>query len=235
MKTMARHESLGSTPSEKQENKLIEAEAIRRAQQGDEHAFEYLYKSHCKRVFGICYRMLRDRSDAEDVTQQVFLGLFRKIGTFRGDACFSTWLHRVTFNAALMHLRKRKPEEIYPDSSATSADSESLYELSAEDTSIVGTVDRLNLTRAIQQLAPGYKRLFLLHDVMGYEHREIAELVGCSVGCSKSQVFKARRRLRVFLQGQAEQLSATESHDGEEGWDETREDSLEPSPAYACS
>lgn len=235
MKTMERRESLSSTPSDKQEAKLIEAEAIRRAQQGNEEAFEYLYKTHCKRVFGICYRMLRDRSDAEDVTQQVFLGVFRKIGTFRGDACFSTWLHRVTFNAALMHMRKRKPEEIHPESTADSTDSEGAYELSAEDVSIVGTLDRLNLTRAVQQLPPGYKRLFLLHDVMGYEHREISKLIGCSVGCSKSQVFKARRRLRVFLEGEGGQRNAAESVDGQQDRDFTREAAQEISPAYACS
>jgi RNA polymerase sigma factor (sigma-70 family) len=88
-------------------HELTIAEAIRRAQDGDANAFEYLYNSHCKRVYGICLRMLKDRSDAEDLTQQVFLRVFQKIGTFRGDSCFSTWLHRVTVNAVLMHLRKK--------------------------------------------------------------------------------------------------------------------------------
>jgi len=190
------------------------AEAIRRAQDGDANAFEYLYNSHCKRVYGICLRMLKDRSDAEDLTQQVFLRVFQKIGTFRGDSCFSTWLHRVTVNAVLMHLRKKRPQEIHlEDRNPAFADSDGPHEFRAGDVSMPDAIERLNLSRAIRKLPAGYKRLFLLHDVMGYEHGEIAELVGCSVGCSKSQVHKARKRLRQFLhlqsvQGEAEVVSA---------------------------
>src|SRR5215468_2937612 len=87
---------------------LSEPEAILRAKDGDASAFEYLYKAHSKRVFSICLRMLKNTSEAEDLTQQVFLRLFRKIGTFRGDSSLSTWLHRVTVNAVLMHLRQKK-------------------------------------------------------------------------------------------------------------------------------
>ena len=190
------------------------AEAIRRAQDGDRDAFEYLYHSHCRRVYGICLRILRDKSDAEDLTQQVFLRVFQKIGTFRGDSCFSTWLHRVTVNAVLMHLRKKRPQELHlDDQDSAPADSEGPRESCADGVSAPDTIERLNLSRAIHKLPKGYKRLFLLHDVMGYEHGEIAELVGCSVGCSKSQVHKARKRLRKFLQpqsvqGEAEAVSA---------------------------
>lgn len=191
------------TSTEEPKRELPVAEAIRHAQNGDANAFEYLYNSHCKRVYGICLRMLRDRSEAEDLTQQVFLRVFQKIGTFRGDSCFSTWLHRVTVNAVLMHLRKKRPQELHLDNpNPTPADSEGPHEFGAEDISIPDTIERLNLSRAIRKLPPGYRKLFLLHDVMGYEHGEIAQLVGCSVGCSKSQVHKARKRLRHLLQGQ---------------------------------
>lgn len=205
---------MSGTFIEEPKQDLTIAEAIRRAQLGDADAFAYLYNSHCKRVYGICLRMLRDRSDAEDLTQQVFLRVFQKIGTFRGDSCFSTWLHRVTVNAVLMHLRKKRPQELHlDDQNSASADSEGPRESRADGVSEPDTIERLNLSRAIRKLPAGYKRLFLLHDVMGYQHGEIAELVGCSVGCSKSQVHKARKRLRQFLQpqsvqGEAEAVSA---------------------------
>ena len=184
-------------------------EAIRRAQEGDAAAFEYLYKANSKRVYSLCLRMLRNTSDAEDLTQQIFLGVFRKIGTFRGDACFSTWVHRVAVNAVLMHLRRKKPDEIDARrSNPNDGNADASQEFGASDTSMLGAIDRLNLARAIGRLPAGYKRLFLLHDVMGYQHNEIAKLVGCSIGCSKSQVHKARKRLQHLLRG--EQLQARE-------------------------
>ena len=188
---------------EEPKQKLPMAEAIRRAQDGDANAFEYLYNSHCKRVYGICLRMLRNKSDAEDLTQQVFLRVFQKIRSFRGDSFFSTWLHRVTVNAVLMHLRRKRPQELHlDDQNPAPTDSEGPHESGPDDVSMPDTIERLNLSRAIRKLPAGYKRLLLLHDVMGYKHGEIAELVGCSVGCSKSQVHKARKRLRQFLQPQ---------------------------------
>ena len=184
-------------------------EAIRRAQEGDAAAFEYLYKANSKRVYSLCLRMFRNTSDAEDLTQQIFLGVFRKIGTFRGDACFSTWLHRVAVNAVLMHLRRKKPDEIdVHRSNPDGANVDASQECGVSDTSMLGVIERLNLARAIGRLPAGYKRLFLLHDVMGYQHNEIAKLVGCSIGCSKSQVHKARKRLQHLLRG--EQLQARE-------------------------
>lgn len=179
-----------------------EPEAIRCAQQGDAAAFEYLYGAHGKHVYSVCLRMLKNQADAEDLTQQVFLLLFRKIGTFRGDSSFSTWLHRVAVNSVLMHLRQRKPTELQKNSSSSvSADGEPVPEVGPGDTSMIGAVERLNLVRAIRRLAPGYRRLLLLHDVSGFRHNEIAKIVGCSVGCSKSQVHKARKRLRTLLEG----------------------------------
>jgi RNA polymerase sigma-70 factor (ECF subfamily) len=180
-----------------------ESEAIARAQQGDAASFERLYKAHCKHVYCLCLRMLKNTAEAEDLTQQVFLQLFRKIATFRGDSSFSTWLHRISVNAVLMHLRRKRPAdgqiESLDDSAAGSVDSDQLADAS---TGAPGVIDSLNLKRAIRLLPAGYKRFFLLHDVMGYQHREIAAQLGCSVGCSKSQLHKARKSLRRLLQGE---------------------------------
>ena len=198
------------TFSEEPKPELTEPDAIRRAQDGDALAFEYLYKSHSRRVYGLCLRMLKNTSEAEDLTQQVFLRLFCKIGTFRGDSAFSTWLHRVTVNAVLMHLRRRKSTEVLAESSEPAAvPGDDPRELGSGDTSMLRAIDRLNLMSAIRKLPAGYKRLFLLHDVMGYMHSEIASLVGCSVGCSKSQVHKARKRLRSLLYGERWEADVT--------------------------
>jgi RNA polymerase sigma factor (sigma-70 family) len=109
------------TLTQEPRRELTEPEAIRRAQDGDATAFEYLYKSHSKRVYSLCLQMLKNTSDAEDLTQQIFLRLFRKIGTFRRDSRFSTWLHRVAVNAVLMHLRRKRPAEIHPGGSNQAA------------------------------------------------------------------------------------------------------------------
>jgi RNA polymerase sigma-70 factor (ECF subfamily) len=190
---------------------LTEPEAIRLAQDGDPAGFEYLYKFHSRRVYSICMRILKNTSDAEDLTQQVFLRLFRKIGTFRGDSGFSTWLHRVTVNAVLMHLRRRKQIEIPTFSSDRArVDGDEPREFGSGDPSMLGAIERLNLMRAIHQLPFGYKRFFLLHHFIGFKHNEIARLLSCSVGCSKSQVHKARKRLQRLLRtGQTENTAAS--------------------------
>ncbi len=180
-----------------------EGEAITRAQCGDATAFEFLYKAHSRRVYSVCLRMTRNPAEAEDLSQQAFLQVFRKIGTFRGESGFSTWLHRVTVNIVLMHLRRKKPTEIlFEDLDRTSSDGEGRHEHGASDTSMLGAIERLNLKRAIRKLPSGYKRFFLLYDVLGYQHHEIAGFLGCSTGCSKSQLHKARKRLRRLLQGE---------------------------------
>ncbi len=183
------------------ESSLSEAEAIREAKNGDAEAFEYLYRAHCKRVYGLCLRMIKNPAEAEDLTQQAFFQVYRKIGTFRGESGFSTWLYRVTANIVLMHLRRKKPMEIpAEDLDRGNPNGEGSRDHGACDTSMLGAVERLNIKRAIRNLPPGYKKLFLLHDVFGYEHNEIARLLGCSTGCSKSQLHKARKRLRRILQ-----------------------------------
>jgi RNA polymerase sigma-70 factor, ECF subfamily len=188
-----------------------ESDAITRAQRRDAASFESLYKAHCQHVYHLCLRMLKNVAEAQDLTQQVFLQVFRKIGTFRGDSCFSTWLHRISVNAVLMHLRRKRPAQHLIESldgdGTRVADQ---IDLTRTGTSAPDVIDKLNLKRAIRQLPDGYKRFFLLHDVLGYQHAEIAVLLGCSTGCSKSQLHKARKSLRRLLggkQGQAEQES----------------------------
>jgi RNA polymerase sigma-70 factor (ECF subfamily) len=189
--------------TKKPESEMTEAEAIKRAKQGDAAAFECLYKANSTHVYSVCLRMIRNPAEAEDLTQQAFLQLYRKIGTFRGESSFSTWLHRVTVNIVLMHLRRRKPTEILSDDlERDSSKGQGSGEPGMSDTSMLGAIERLNLKRAIRKLPSGYQQQFLLYDVFGYEHNEIAKLLGCSVGCSKSQLHKARKRLRRLLEGE---------------------------------
>jgi RNA polymerase sigma-70 factor, ECF subfamily len=182
-------------------SEVPESEAIRLAQQGDPAAFEILYREHSRRVFGICLRMAGDRSEAEDLTQETFLTIFRKIQSFRGDSAFATWLHRVTVNTVLMRFRKKGPEanSLDQQNDRDEDDFKAPLQLGERDLQLSGTIDRLNLERAINQLPPGCKTMFVLHDVEGYRHEEIAAISGCSVGNSKSQLHKARVRLRKIL------------------------------------
>ena len=178
---------------------LSEAEAIERAKQGDAEAFEVLYHLHKRRVYSLCLRMTTNTAEAEDLTQEAFLQLFRKIGTFRGESAFSTWLHRMAVNVVLMRLRK-KGLPLVPLEETFEADEETpKKELGAQDAALTGSIDRLQLQRSIEALPPGYRTIFVLHDVEGYEHNEIAEMVGCSIGNSKSQLHKARMKLRDLL------------------------------------
>src|ERR1700682_2135580 len=181
---------------------LTEAEAIRLAQAGDAAAFEFLYRLHGRRVYALCLRMVGNPSDAEDLMQEAFLQLFRKIGTFRGESAFSTWLHRMTVNVVLMRLRK-KTLPVASLEETTEPDEETggpRKDIGAPDLLLTGAGDCVNLERSIEKLPPGYRTVFMLHDVQGYEHNEIADIMGCSVGNSKSQLHKARTRLRDLLQ-----------------------------------
>jgi len=191
---------------------LTESEAIRRAQAGDASAFEHLYQLHSRRVYALCLRMVGNPADAEDLMQEAFLQLFRKIATFRGESAFSTWLHRMTVNVVLMRLRKKSlpaaslEETTEPDDETGGP----RKDIGAPDLRLSGAVDRVNLERSIEKLPPGYRTIFVLHDVQGYEHNEIADIMGCSVGNSKSQLHKARTRLRELLQEEARSLARQE-------------------------
>jgi RNA polymerase sigma-70 factor, ECF subfamily len=176
-------------------------ETIIRAQLGDAEAFEKLYQLHSGRVYALCLRMIGDPVDAEDLTQEAFLQLFRKIHTFRGESAFSSWLYRLTANVVLMRFRKRKPCTASLDELTSTRDGNEhpVLEIGAPDLNLAGIFDRVKIHDALAQLPAGYKSMFVLHDVHGYEHNEIARLLGCSIGNSKSQLHKARKRLRHLL------------------------------------
>jgi RNA polymerase sigma-70 factor, ECF subfamily len=186
-------------PRKRQANGLTEADAIERAKQGDAEAFEFLYGLHKRRVYSLCLRMTSNAAEAEDLTQEAFLQLFRKIGTFRGESAFSTWLHRMAVNVVLMQLRKKSLPVVPLEDTLETEEESPKKEPGAPDLRLAGAVDRLQLQRAIDHLPPGYRTIFVLHDVEGFEHNEIADMVGCSIGNSKSQLHKARLKLRDFL------------------------------------
>jgi RNA polymerase sigma-70 factor (ECF subfamily) len=186
-----KHRALTLVPSE--------AEAIERAKQGDAEAFALLYGLHKRRVYSLCLRMTANSAKAEDLTQEAFLQLFRKIGTFRGESAFSTWLHRMAVNVVLMQLRKKSLPVVPLEETLENEEEAPRKELGAQDPVLSGSIDRLRLQRAMEALPPGYQRIFVLHDVEGYEHNEIAAMGGCSIGNSKSQLHKARMKLRESL------------------------------------
>jgi len=145
--------------------------------------------------------MTGNTAEAEDLAQEAFLQLFRKIGTFRGESAFSTWLHRLSVNVVLMHLRRKSlPETPLEEFTEPSQEDGPRREIGARDQTLAGSIDRVNLERAIERLPPGYRTIFVLHDMEGYEHNEIAGMMGCSIGNSKSQLHKARMKLRDLLQ-----------------------------------
>jgi RNA polymerase sigma-70 factor (ECF subfamily) len=188
--------STNKTPATKA---ATEAQLIARAQRGDEEAFAALFEAHKRRVYSLCLRMTGNTAEAEDLTQEAFLQLFRKISTFRGESAFSTWLHRLAVNVVLMHLRKKGLQQISLDEVDTSQDEPVKRDYGSDDQRLIGSVDRIGLQKAIGDLPPGYRAVFVLHDVEGYEHNEIAEIMKCSVGNSKSQLHKARMKLRDRL------------------------------------
>jgi RNA polymerase sigma-70 factor (ECF subfamily) len=186
-----------------------EAEAIAAAQAGDEKAFETLYALHKRRVYSLCLRMLGNVAAAEDLTQDAFLQLYRKIGTFRGDSAFSTWLHRLAVNVVLMHLRKKGlPQISLEEALEPSQDDGPRKDFGDRDLQLSGSIDRVTLERAVDDLPPGYRLVFVLHDVEGYEHNEIADMLSCSIGNSKSQLHKARMKLRDLLRAGQRKESA---------------------------
>jgi RNA polymerase sigma-70 factor (ECF subfamily) len=187
-------------PRQKPGTELSEAEAIERAKQGDAEAFQVLYEKHKRRVYSLCLRMTANTAEAEDLAQEAFLQLYRKIGTFRGESAFSTWLHRLSVNVVLMHLRKKSlPVVSLEETTQGGEDDTPKKDFGAEDLALAGSIDRLQLQKAVDDLPPGYRTIFVLHDVEGYEHNEIATIVGCSIGNSKSQLHKARMKLRDLL------------------------------------
>jgi len=179
--------------------KATDYQLAQRSAEGDMTAFQELYERHNRRVYSLCLRMTANPTEAEDLAQEVFIQLFRKIGSFRGESAFTTWLHRLTVNQVLMHFRKRgvRLEQ-------TTEEGEVPVQIvkGTENPNAMPVVDRIALDKAIAQLPPGYRTVFTLHDIEGHEHEEIARMLGCSVGTSKSQLHKARMKLRGLLRQQ---------------------------------
>ena len=168
----------------------------RMAAAGNIAAFEMIYERYHRRTYSLTLRMTSSQTEAEDLTQEVFIQLFRKIGSFRGDSAFSTWLHRLTVNQVLMHFRRRSVKN-----ERTSDDGE-MPEQTVRGTANpnkMPVIDRIALKNAIAELPNGYRNVFILHDIEGFEHEEVANLMGISVGTSKSQLHKARLKLRGLL------------------------------------
>ncbi len=174
---------------------------IELAQNGDANAFEKLYAAHKRRVYGTCVRMTRGNTSlAEDLTQEVFMQVYRKMQSFRGESAFSTWLHRVTVNAVLMRLRKPVvPEVSLEEFQPEQEEAAPKADFGSYDLRLEGVIDRARLERAIDELPDGYHMIFVLHDIYGFDHGEIAGILGCSAGTSKSQLHKARISIRRLL------------------------------------
>src|SRR5258708_16036466 len=185
-------------------------ELVKRGQEGDPEASAALFHAHKARVYSICVRMTNNTAQAEDLTQDAFLQVFRKLSTFKGNSALSTWLYRIAVNTVLMHFRKKALRQISLDEPYSQDAKTVRREYGSRDDRLTGCVDRIALARAITELPVGYRTIFLLHEVEGYEHQEIAELLNCSVGNSKSQLHKAKLRIReVLLRTQQEGGTAT--------------------------
>ncbi len=176
-----------------------DAELIRMAKEGNPDAFAALFNAHKSKVYSICLRMTGNTAEAEDLMQDAFLQVFRKLASFRGDSALSTWLYRVTVNTVLMHFRKKGLHQVSLDAPVNRDNGTQKREHGKVDDRLSGSVNRIDLTRAMKELPTGYRTIFVLHEVKGYEHHEIANLLRCSVGNSKSQLHKAKTRMRELL------------------------------------
>ena len=169
---------------------------VERCRRGELGAFEEVYRTHSRRLYGVTLRMLGNPADAEDMLQEIFLAAHRKLDSFRGESALGTWLYRLAVNLCLDYLRSRTGRAV----SVTDALDD---EPTLSDTGSRGlaerAVTRIDLERAMAQLPEGCRTAFVLHDVQGLEHREVGEIMGIAEGTSKSQVHKARMRLRALL------------------------------------
>jgi RNA polymerase sigma-70 factor, ECF subfamily len=184
---------------------MTEAEVIAKAQAGNVECFEALYARHKQRVFSLCLHMTANYAQAEDLTQEVFLQLYRKIASFRGESAFSTWLHRLSVNMVLMNFRKKGLAEVSLEQTLEmQQDYGPTKDIGIRDNLLQGAIDRITLEQSLRGLAPGYRTTLVLHDIEGYEHSEIARILGCSIGNSKSQLHRARKKLRTLPSARSE-------------------------------
>ncbi|HEY0100641.1 MAG TPA: RNA polymerase sigma factor [Pyrinomonadaceae bacterium] len=193
---LAADENRATPAPEDEKYRASDYALARQAASGDLDAFEEIYRRHAQRMYGVCLRMTGNAAEAEDLTQDVFVHIFRKLGAFRGESALTTWLHRVAVNQVLMHFRKRRSR---PESITADGDMPPEVERGTVDPNRMPVIDRIALDEAVAQLPPGYRTVFVLHDVEGYEHREIAQMLGMAVGTSKSQLHKARMKLRSLI------------------------------------
>jgi RNA polymerase sigma-70 factor, ECF subfamily len=184
----------GGTPTGRDQDRAL----VERCRQGDLGAFEELYRVHSGRLFSLMCRMVGNPADAEDLLQDVFLAAHRKLDTFRGDSALGTWLYRLATNLCLDYLRSRAART---SQVTDSLDDEPWIPDAGSRSLAERTVNKMDLERALALLPDGCRAAFVLHDVEGLEHGEVAEVLGIAEGTSKSQVHKARRRLRVLLSG----------------------------------
>lgn len=199
-----------------------DGKVVKRAQGGDVEAFASIFEEHKGRIYSVCLRMTNNAAEAEDLTQDAFIQVFRKLATFRGDSTLATWLYRVAVNTVLMHFRKKELRPASLDDPETLGPKGSRYEYGVRDDSLAGCLDRITLARVITQLPDGYRTVYLLHEVQGYKHQEIAGLLECSMGNSKSQLHKAKLRIRELLgtrheDGKGKDIAHT-LHDGVDSW-----------------
>jgi len=166
---------------------------VRRARDGDETAFRELYHEHAGRIYALCLRLTGDAGAAEERTQDAFVRAWERLATFRGESAFGTWLHRLTVNVVLMERRgsRRRERRVAP------ASDDPVFERAP---AAPAGADRLDLERAIALLPAGAREVFVLFDVEGYSHEEIAGMCGIAIGTSKAQLFRARRLLREMLE-----------------------------------
>ena len=199
--------------------RTADADLVARCRQGDASAFEELYRQHATRLFNLAYRMLGNTADAEDLLQEIFLLAHRKLGSFKGQSALGTWLYRLATNLCLDHLRSKAARTAQATSSLDQdAPSGRRFEPAAPAGAPVTSLD---LERAIARLPEGCRAAFVLHDVEGLEHQEVAAALGIAEGTSKSQVHKARLRLRAALRGPERPAAARPTVDAAEpriGW-----------------
>jgi RNA polymerase sigma-70 factor (ECF subfamily) len=172
--------------------RAAEAQLVERCLNGDLTAFEDVYRQHSTRLYNLAFRMVGNAADADDLLQEIFLTAYRKLDTFRGASALGTWLYRLGMNVCLDRLRSKAVRQ----DQATDALDERIGH-GAHETSL--TINRLDLERAIRSLPDGSRAAFLLHDVEGFDHQEVGRILGIAEGTSKSQVHKARLRIREFL------------------------------------
>jgi RNA polymerase sigma-70 factor (ECF subfamily) len=187
------------TPSDRTEANRLDRDIVQRCRRGEPGAFEELYGRHGSRLYTVAYRMTGSAADAEDLVQDIFLQVYRRLDSYRGEAALGTWLHRLAVNACLDFVRskqgrRQRVTDAVEDLDALEAPATGPWRAGA-------ALERLDLERAVAQLPPSYRRVFLLHDVEGLEHHEIGEALGIAEGTSKSLLFKARTRLRSLLRG----------------------------------